>query len=177
MSTEVIDIEKAFAEDFTQGSSQLAEIMASGTPSVTFDEEIEKFVIRVDETDANEVKDVKRSVEFIVNTAVDMISILKKLAFQTGNARYFETVNSYLNTINNSMNKLIDIRKASGNTSTPGGIENKGTMNVQNNNYTISPGDAPVELVQSSDVFKEASRRRDLERKLINVDFSDDEDE
>ena len=115
--------------DYHDASSSLAVLMSSGVPEISFDEG-EGFKLTVREEDTDEVKDVKRSVEFTIATAHEMIGVLKRFAIQTGNPRFFESINSFLITINGSIGKLIDIKKVAG---APDKPEPKSVTNIQNN--------------------------------------------
>ena len=99
--------------DFTQSADSLAVLMSSGIPEITLEPVTGTFTLSIREDDTEEIKDVKRSVEFTINTAQEMIGILKTFARQTGNPKFFEAVNAFLVTINGSIGKLIDVKKMS----------------------------------------------------------------
>ncbi|QIW87780.1 terminase small subunit [Agrobacterium phage OLIVR5] len=100
------------AMDISSSADSLAVLMASGVPEIKFDEE-GTFTLTISEDDPEDVKDIKKSVEFTINTAQEMIAVLKRFAVQTGNAKFFDSINSFLLTINGSIGKLVDMKKAS----------------------------------------------------------------
>nr|CAI3971106.1 terminase small subunit [Ochrobactrum phage ORM_20] len=137
-----MDIENdVMGVDYHDSADSLAVLMSSGVPEISFDEE-DGFKLTIREEDTDEVKDVKRSVEFTISTAHEMIGVLKRFAIQTGNPRFFESINSFLVTINGSIGKLIDMKKAS---SVPQKDEPKNVTNIQNNYGTLeSPVEKPM---------------------------------
>lgn len=140
--------------DYHDSSDSLAVLMSSGVPEITFDEG-EGFKLTVIEEDSDEVKDVKRSVEFTINTAQEMIGVLKRFAIQTGNPRFFESINSFLITINGSVGKLIDMKKQTG---APSKNEPKSITNVQNN-YN---GDVEIRPKTTRDALRNRNKTIDI---------------
>ncbi|AKE44707.1 terminase small subunit [Sinorhizobium phage phiM9] len=91
------------------GGSDLIDMLKSGVPSVIEDVETKSITIYVAPDETEEVKNAKDNIEFVVNSAREAVSFLLTLGKQTGNPRYFETVNSLLNTINGASGQLIGI--------------------------------------------------------------------
>ena len=113
------------------------DLLKSGVPSVvTTNVPAEPFKVYVAEDDSGEVKLVKQNVEFVVQSARDCVEFLKSLGQSTGNPRYFEAVNSFLNTIINATNQLntIDrIKKKVDQNNTNGQDASKPSVAIQNN--------------------------------------------
>lgn len=116
--------------------SDLIDMLKSGVPSVMEDVETKAITIYVAPDEAEEVKNAKENIEFVVNSAREAVTFLLTLGKQTGNARYFETVNSLLNTINGASGQLIGIDRKKKVTETPPAEDAKGSTFIQNNNTT-----------------------------------------
>ena len=139
--------------DYHDASDSLAVLMSSGVPAITFDEG-EGFKLTISEQDSDEIKDVKKSVEFTISTAHEMIGVLKRFAIQTGNPRFFESINSFLITINGSIGKLIDMKKTTGSTKDD---SPKNVTNVQNN----FNGDVEIRPKTTRDALRERAKQID----------------
>lgn len=139
--------------DYHDASDSLAVLMSSGVPAITFDEG-EGFKLTISEQDSDEIKDVKKSVEFTISTAHEMIGVLKRFAIQTGNPRFFESINSFLITINGSIGKLIDMKKTTGSTKED---SPKNVTNVQNN----FNGDVEIRPKTTRDALRERAKQID----------------
>jgi hypothetical protein len=131
--SEVFDIEAALTEA-AEGNGDILELLKSGTPTIgaTQSSDHQQISIYISPDDSEEVKDAKDNIQFVVNNAREAATFLMSLAKQTGNPRFFESVNSFLNTINGATDKLINLhrRKTEGN-DPPAGTNING--NIQNN--------------------------------------------
>jgi hypothetical protein len=140
------------------GSGDIMDLLKNGVPEVDVDTETKAITIYVAPDDTQEVQNVKDNIQFIVNNARTAVEFLLKMGQTTGNARFFETMNSLLNTINNASGQLMNIDRKKKNTEQPDEQSAKNVTNIQNNvNQTV--------VMSTSDALKEA-------RKAINYDAS-----
>ncbi|QGZ14190.1 terminase small subunit [Rhizobium phage RL2RES] len=143
------------------GSGDIMELLRSGTPEVGVDVETKEIVVYIAADDTEEVKIVKDNVEFVVNTARSAVALLLQLGKTTGNPRFFETMNSLLNTINGANGQLMNIdrkKKNAENPETP--APGTSVTHIQNNTVVMS----------TSDALKEARKNIAFENaKIIDV--------
>lgn len=129
--------EEEFSQDqlFDENSdkSEYINMLMNGVPTVIETPEEVKIVVFQDETDSEDVKTVKSNIEFIVNNAREAVSFLIQLGKQTGNPRFFETVNSLLNTINSASGQLMNVHRMKSKVEEPKTPQPTSVTNVQNN--------------------------------------------
>ena len=122
-------------------SDDIIDILRSGVSEIEENDEATKIVIYVADDDSDEVKDAKKNIQFTVDTARDAISFLLKLGKSTGNPRFFETVTSLINAMNNSTNQLLNIdsrKRAKKNEQESGETQEKKVINQQFNTDQVT---------------------------------------
>lgn len=128
------------------------DMLKSGVPAVIETEEATKIVVYSDESDSEDVKTVKSNIEFIVNNAREAVSFLIQLGKQTGNPRFFETVNSLLNTINSASGQLLNANRAKREAKQPEAPPTPTSVTNVQNNTTIA-----MTTTQAMDLMRQRS--------------------
>ena len=140
---ELLDLDAAVGKTSDiERNKEIVELLRTGTPTIEERAPSKQVVIYVDPDDSEEIKDAKDNIQFVVNTAKEAIDFLMTVAKATGNPRFFEAINSYLNTISGATDKLIGIHRRKTEPrkdETPVG----NTTNIQNNiTQVMSTSDA-----------------------------------
>lgn len=152
---DVLDPTEIENVNFDSSSESLAILLSQGLPEIKFNEDT-TFALTIREEDPEDVKDVKKSIEFTISTAQEMVTVLKRFAIQTGNPRFFETINSFLLTINGSIGKLIDVKKAHApKADKPSSQNAESITNIQQNIYGQSEEQATK--MSAKDAFRAAN--------------------
>ncbi|QIG67995.1 terminase small subunit protein [Rhizobium phage RHph_Y68] len=145
------------------GGGDIMDLLKNGVPNVEADVETQALTIYVASDDTEEVKNVKDNIQFVVNSAREAVTFLLQMGKTTGNARFFETANSLLNTINSASGQLINIDRKKKNGETPEVPNAQNVTNIQNNTtQTI--------VMSTSDALKEAKRALTEKKALEIVD-------
>jgi hypothetical protein len=92
-------------------SSEFLQVLQHGTPSFEVDAVAEKITIYVAPHDNQTDQNIKKNVEFVVNTAREAIALLIVLGKQSGNPRFFEAVTSLNHSILNANSQLMDLMR------------------------------------------------------------------
>ncbi|QNH71451.1 terminase small subunit [Rhizobium phage AF3] len=124
------------------GSGDIMDLLKSGVPEVVQDIETKAIVIYIAPDDTEEVKTAKDNIEFVVNSARSAVEFLLQMGKTTGNPRFFETVNSLLNTINGASGQLMNIDRKKKNAEAPETSVHGSVTNIQNNTVVMSTSDA-----------------------------------
>ncbi|AIK68311.1 hypothetical protein P9VFCI_194 [Rhizobium phage P9VFCI] len=124
------------------GSGDIMDLLKSGVPEVVQDIETKAIVIYIAPDDTEEVKTAKDNIEFVVNSARSAVEFLLQMGKTTGNPRFFETVNSLLNTINGASGQLMNIDRKKKNAEAPETPVHGSVTNIQNNTVVMSTSDA-----------------------------------
>jgi hypothetical protein len=146
-------------DDVGPGSGDILDMLKNGTPTVDVGPAPSQITIYVAHDDAEEVKNAKDNIQFVVDSAREAVTFLLTLGKQTGNPRFFETVNSLLNTINGASGQLIGIdRKKKSPEPAPTG-QNAATINNIQDNRTI--------VMSTSDALRETANQAPQKMKTI----------
>ncbi|QIG73835.1 terminase small subunit [Rhizobium phage RHph_N34] len=133
------------------GGGDIMDLLKNGTPEAEMDVETRAITIYVSNDDTEEVKNAKDNIQFVVDSAREAVTFLMQMGKATGNARFFETVNSLLNTINSASGQLMSIDRKKKNAELPENPSAQNVTNIQNNTtQTI--------VMSTSEALKEAKK-------------------